>query len=323
MKKLFFLVIFLTGVYFFSRILLVWNVPNSELNTRVSLEIPKGATLSEIAAILKTKGLVRDEFVFRIFAKWNNVAEKFQAGEFIIQKNLKMEEISDILQHGKSTEMKITIPEGSTIAQIDTILSRKSLIKEGEFKDCASFCDFSFKLDSLEGFLLPSTYFVNPKTFSVKGFIKRLHTNFNIKIDPFRSEIEDSSKTLSELVIIASMIEREANLKSEMPQIADVIYKRLKEGIALGIDATTRYELDEWKRSLFTEDFESASPYNTRRNRGLPPTAISNFSTDAFLAALRPEKNDFYYYLHDKNGTIHFAKDLAGHNENKRLYLGD
>ncbi len=321
MKKLFFFVIFLSGIYFSARILLVWNVPNSKLTTRVSFEIPRGSTLSEITEILKTKGLIRDEFVFRIFAKWNNVAEKFQSGEFIIQKNLKMAEISEILQHGKSTEMKITIPEGSTVTQIDSILARKSLIKMGEFEKCANFCDFSFKLDSVEGFLFPSTYFVNPKTFSVKKFVERLHKNFNIKIAPFRLEIADSSRTLSELVIVASMIEREANLKSEMPKISDVIWKRLKEGMLLGIDATTRYELNEWKRPLYTEDFENPSPYNTRKNRGLPPTAISNFSTGAFIAALRPEKNDFYYYLHDKNGTIRFAKDLAGHNENKRKYL--
>ncbi len=321
MKKLFFLVIFLIVGYFTARILLVWNQPNSDLQTRVSFEIPRGTTLSDISEILKMKGLIRDEFVFRVFAKWNNVAEKFQSGEFIIQKNLKMAEISEILQHGKSTEMKITIPEGSTIAQIDSILAKKSLIELGKFEHCASFCDFNFKLDSVEGFLLPSTYFVNPKTFSVKSFIERLHTNFNIQIAPFGSEIADSSRTLSELVIVASMIEREANLKSEMPQIADVIWKRLEEGIALGIDATTRYELNEWKRPLYTEDFENSSPYNTRRNRGLPPTAISNFSTDSFKAALRPEKNDFYYYLHDNKGTIHFAKDLVGHNKNKRMYL--
>lgn len=299
----------------------MWNVPNSDLPTRVSLEIPRGATLTQIAGILKTKGLIRDEFVFRVFSKWNNVSEKFQSGEFIIQKDLKMAEISEILQHGKSTEMKVTIPEGSTIAQIDSILAKKSLIESGEFENCANFCDFSFQLDSVEGFLFPSTYFVNPKTFSVKQFIERLHTNFNIKIAPFRSEISNSSRTLSELVIAASMIEREANLKSEMPKIAGVIWKRLDEGIALGIDATTRYELNEWKRPLYTEDFENTSPYNTRKNRGLPPTAISNFSVEAFAAALRPEKNDYYYYLHDQNGTVHFATDLAGHNENKRKYL--
>ncbi len=321
MKKLFFFVIFLTGLYFSSRILLVWNAPNSELTTRISFEIQKGSTLSEITEILKTKGLIRDEFVFRLFAKWNNVAEKFQSGEFIVQKNLKMAEISEILQHGKSSEMKITIPEGSTIAQIDSILSRKSLIEPGEFEHCASFCDLNFKVDFVEGFLFPSTYFVNPKAFSAKGFIERLHANFNIKVASFRSAISNSSRSLSELVIVASMIEREANLKLEMPKISDVIWKRLDEGIALGIDATTRYELNEWKRPLYTEDFETSSPYNTRKNRGLPPTAISNFSVDAFEAALLPEKNDFYYYLHDRNGTIHFATDLAGHNGNKRKYL--
>jgi hypothetical protein len=95
-----------------------------------------------------------------------------------------------------------------------------------------------------------------------------------------------------------------------MPQVADVLWKRLDERIHLGVDATTRYELNDWKRPLYTEDFEKDTPYNTRRNYGLPPTAISNPGLPAIKAAIFPEETPYYYYLHDRKGQIHFAKDL-------------
>ncbi|MDH3324895.1 MAG: endolytic transglycosylase MltG [Candidatus Peregrinibacteria bacterium] len=321
MKKFILLVIIFLGIYFSGRLLLVWDRPNSDIDTRVSFEIEPGSSLTTISELLYEKGLIRDAFAFRVFSKYKGFNSKFQAGEFIIQKNLTFEEISEILQHGKSSEIKVTIPEGSTIEQIDDILARRSLIKAGEFSHCASFCNFSFKIDSLEGYLFPSTYFVNPNTFSEKKFIGRLYENFRLKIKPYHNEILESGRTLNEIVIVASMIEREANNYAEMSKISDVIWKRLDEGIHLGIDATTRYEKNNWKTPLYTEDFESNSPYNTRRTLGLPPTAISNFSTESFVAALHPEKNPYYYYLHDSKGVIHFAKDLAGHNANKARYL--
>jgi len=321
MKKLLVLALVFTGIYFSARCLLVWNRPNSDSSTRVAFQIPAGTPLAQISEILAEKDLIRDPLAFRIFAKFKNLDKKFQAGEFVIPRNLTFAEIAEILQHGKSAELKITIPEGSTIAQIDEILAKKSLIAPGEFLRCANFCDLDFRIDSLEGYLFPSTYFVNPEKFSAKKFIARLHRTFLEKIKPFRREIAESGKTLNELVIVASMIEREANFPEEKPIIADVIWKRLREGIPLGIDATTRYEKNDWKTPLFTEDFAEPTPYNTRKNRGLPPTAISNFSIDSLRSALRPEKTEFYYYLHDRDGKIRLARDLDEHNENKRRYL--
>ncbi len=321
MKKFVLLVIVFAGLYFAGRIGLVWNRPNSDSTNRVSIEIVKGSTLSSIAEKLEEKELIRDAYVFKIYSRWNRLATKYQAGSFVIQKNLTFAEIADVLQHGKSSEIKITIPEGSTIAQIDDILAKKSLIEAGELIECTNFCNFSFEIDSLEGQLFPSTYFVNPKTFSEKMFISRLFNTFQQQIAPYRINITESGRTLNEIVIMASMIEREANTEDEMPKIAGVLWKRLDERIHLGVDATTRYELNEWKRPLYTEDFEKQSPYNTRKNYGLPPTAISNPGLPAIKAAIFPEETPYYYYLHDRKGQIHFAEDLNGHVRNKQMYL--
>jgi len=321
MKKFLLLIVVFVGLYFAGRVGLVWSRPNSDSTDRVSIEIVKGSTLSTISERLEEKELIRDAFVFRFYSRWNRLSTKYQAGEFVIQKNLTFKEIADILQHGKSSEIRITIPEGSTIAQIDDILAKKSLLEAGELIECANFCNFTFEIDSLEGQLFPSTYFVNPKTFTTKLFISRLFNTFQQQLAPFRQGIAQSGRTLNEIVIMASMIERESNIESEMPQVAGVLWKRLDERIHLGVDATTRYELNEWKRPLYTEDFEKDTPYNTRRNYGLPPTAISNPGLPAINAAVFPEDTPYYYYLHDRKGQIHFAKDLDGHVRNKQMYL--
>jgi len=133
--------------------------------------------------------------------------------------------------------------------------------------------------------------------------------------------ILESGHTLNEIVIVASMIEREANNEEEMPQIADVLWKRLNERIHLGVDATTRYELNEWKRPLYTSDFEKDTPYNTRKHYGLPPTAISNPSLPALRSAVYPQSTPYYYYLHDLKGRVHFSKNYDEHLKNKKMYL--
>ncbi len=323
MKK--FLLLLLVGVTLFisARLMLSWSRPNSDSVSRVSIEIPVGSSLSTIADLLEDRELVRDGWSFKWFIRSKKLASKLQAGEYIIPRNLTFSEIAEVLQHGKSSEIKITIPEGSTINQIDAILAKKSLITPGDFVACTNFCDLGFRISSLEGYLFPSTYFENPKTFTSKKFVQRLYNTFRQQSAKLQTEIQQSGRTLNEIVIVASMIEREAfgDSLEEKRQIADVIWKRLDERIHLGIDATTRYELNEWKRPLYTEDFDSDSLYNTRRHLGLPPTAISNPGMDSLRAAVTPISTEYYYYLHDNNGQVHFGRTLDEHNANKRAYL--
>lgn len=324
MKKLLAFLILITVIYFGARFTLACTRPNSNRNTRVQITIAKGTSLKNIADKLEEKNLISDSLSFRLYSRWNKLSTKYQAGEYIIPSNLTFAEIAnDYLLHGKSSELKVTIPEGSTIKQIDQILAKKSLIQAGEFEECANFCDLGFQIDSLEGFLFPSTYYENIDNFTSKKFIQRLYNTFRQQIKPLRKKISESGRTLNEIVIVASMIEREAfgDSEAEKALIADVIWKRLDERIHLGIDATTRYELNEWKRPLYTEDFAKKSPYNTRLNYGLPPTAISNPGLKSIKAAISPTPNEYYYYLHDLNGKIHFGKTLEEHNRNKYNYL--
>ena len=323
MRKYILLAVVLTGLYFAGRVLYFWDRPNSDEATRVSFSVVPGSSFKSIKTLLEEKGLIADPFSFEVYARYNKLRSKLQAGDYVVQKNLTFSELVEVLQSGKSQEIRITIPEGSTIAQIDEILVRRSLIEPGEFVECANSCDLGFVIESLEGYMFPSTYFENVQNFSNKKFIQRLYNTFQQQVGKIRTDIAASGRSTDETVIVASMIEREAfgSNMVEKQEIADVIWKRLDEGIALGIDATTRYELNDWKNPLFKADLEKDTPYNTRRKLGLPPTAISNPGYDALYAAANPLATDYYYYLHDSSGNIRFAVDLAGHNQNKRDYL--
>ena len=321
MKKLLLLAVLLVGLYMGGRLFIAWREPNTESTARVNFEIPRGASLKTIAATLYEKELIRDKWAFEMYVRYHRLGRKLQAGEYVVQRNLTFEEMVQILQNGRSSEIKITIPEGFTISQIDERLAKLGLIEQGAFAYCAAHCVFSFSSESLEGYLFPSTYYVAVDGFTSKKFIEQLYATFQQQLKPYRTDIANSERTLDEIVIVASMVEREAITDDEMPQIADVIWKRLDDGMPLGIDATTRYELNDWKRALYAEDFEGDSPYNTRRNAGLPPTAISNPGIRAFAAAINPETNDYYYYLHDSSGRVHFARTHDEHVQNKNQYL--
>lgn len=323
MKKVLLLLVLFLGIYWGARVLSVWDKPNSDSTARVSVSIKPGTSVTRISEILAEKDLIRDAFVFRLYLKRHDLSGKLQAGDYILQKNLTFAEVAELLQSGKTSEQKVTIPEGYTIKQIDGLLAKKGLIEKGDFEACAQSCDLGFRVDSLEGWLYPSTYYVSTNNFSSKGFLARLYRTMQQKLGEFSADIQQSGRTKNEIMIVASMIEREAfgDSLAEKKIISGVIWKRLDERIHLGIDATTRYEKNDWKNPLYAEDFAVKSPYNTRKNLGLPPTAISNPSMDSIEAAIFPENTEYYYYLHDKSGQIRFGRNLEEHNANKRRYL--
>jgi len=323
MKKFIFLVLTFTLLYAGARLLYSWDKPNSDSEQRVSFQIKPGSSLNSIINLLDEKKLIRDKLVFKIFVKTKGLSNKLQAGDYVIQKNLKPAELVEILQSGRSQEIKVTIPEGTTIKGIDRILAKKSLIGKGDFEKCTNTCNLGFRISNLEGYLFPATYYVGVSNFSSQKFIKRLYNTFNQKIEPLKAGIKNSGATLDEIVKVASMVEREAfgsNIE-EKKIIAGIIWNRLDKNMLLGIDATTRYEKDDWKGTLYTEDFENNSPYNTRKRRGLPPTAISNPGLDSLTAAVYPKNTKFLYYLHDSRGVAHFAETNDGHVKNKQKWL--
>lgn len=319
--KFMLLLILVVGLYAAARLMLSWDRPNSDSDARVPVTIAKGMSVTSIADLLYEKKLIRDPLVFRLYIRKNGLTNALQAGEYVVQQNLTPAEVIDVLSLGKSKEMKITIPEGTTLAQLDEMMAKKGFFEPGELKSCAATCEFPFISASLEGFLFPSTYYVVPENLTPKSFLTRLYNTFHQQVEPLKRDIAASGRSLEDVVNVASMVEREAFNDSEMPMVAGIIWKRLEEGIPLGIDATTRYELNDWTNPLYAVDLQRDTPYNTRTRQGLPPTAISNPGLNALTAAARPEASDYLFYLHDANGRIHYGRNLQEHQANKAKYI--
>ena len=277
--------------------------------------VKKGDGVREISFNLKKEGLIKDPTVFFLETKLLGLDKQLQAGDFRLNPSMSASEIAYNLTHG-TLDIWVTIPEGQRADEIaDTMEAKIPSYKP----------DWRVHLDANEGYLFPDTYLI-PRTADVNIVISLMKTNFETKY----ASVKDTKTTnLSDqdTVIVASLIEREASFAQDRPLVASVIMNRLNIGMGLGIDPTVQYALGYqpdtktwWKKDLTVSDLAVDSPYNTRKNPGLPPGPISNPGLSALKAALNPASSDYLYYLSDKQGHLHFAKTLAEHNANIKKY---
>lgn len=303
-------------------------------DTRIKITIEKGSSLASIAALLKEKELIQSTRAFKIYTQIHDLQGVLQAGSFILRSSYSVADIVEILQTGKAEEMAVTIPEGFTVLDIDTLLAKKELANAGEFLHCTQTCDLSeytFLPDSsdwlarggqVEGYLFPDTYFVAAENFTVEKFMKRMLTSFQLKIIRAKQlEFAASPYSVEQIVNMASLIEEEASNDKERPVIAGILWKRFDEGMGLGVDATVRYVVNKPSDAITIADLNNNSPYNTRKFRELPPGPIANPGAKSIQAALEPEKSRYWYYLHGNDGEIRYAKTNEEHNSNRNMYL--
>lgn len=301
---------------------------------RVTVRIEPGASTRGIAALLSEKGIVRSPAAFRLYARMHGADGSLQAGTFILTPGMTPAEIIEALRSGKGQEIVLTIPEGFTVTDIDALLARKQLAATGAFLRCAQECalqEFAFMPSGeeratrggrVEGYLFPDTYFVNPEEFSADAFLRRLLAAFRTKVvDEFDGEIAASGRSLHEIITMASLIEEEAITDAERPVIAGILWKRYDDGRGLGVDATVRYILEKPTAAITTGDLNTDSPYNTRKFRGLPPGPIANPGLLSIRAAIYPKETAYWYYLHDRQGRIHYAETNEEHNLNRIEHL--
>ena len=297
--------------------------PNS--TDRVTVVVPEGSTGTEIGSILKDKGLIKTGAAFDFYLKQKGFSNQLKAGRYIIQENNTMPEIVDILASGSASESAVTLLEGWTAEQIAEYLEEEQVTTVESFMECLKSCEFDFNFipeDYLEGYLYPDTYFVALESFSDERFIGRLITTLKNKFtDEDWEAINASERDFEDIMIMASIVEREERVDSEKATVAGILWNRYDSGVGLGADATVLYALGRTSGGLNHQDLQVDSPYNTRKYAGLPPTPIANPGISSILAALHPEDTDYWYYLHDEDGGIHYAEDLDGHNANKAEYL--
>jgi UPF0755 protein len=295
--------------------------------------VEKGESPKTIAKKLKDLGLISSERYFLRYAKENGFSSKFQAGQYILcsagtsTEYWNIPSLSESLTHAKKIERKVTIPEGFTLREMDTLFEKEGILKSGEFLECIeTTCDFSAysflpsDRQKYEGYFFPATYL-----FSVPVSAQEVGNKMLIAFEERAEKIglfQDSKHSLEEFVIMASIIEREWANADEGAMISGILWNRINQKIPLGADATLRYAKNLWENPLTVADLASETPYNTRKNMGFPPTAIANPGEAALKAAKNPAKTDYLYYLHDQTKTIRYAKTNDGHNQNKRVYCG-
>lgn len=316
MKKLLVLIILIgiifVGLYFW------WQNGLSAVNpadkSTKTFVISKGDGVRKIADNLKESGLIRDPIVFFLLIKQKGIENSLQAGVFYLNPSMPAESILKEFGTGKF-DIAITIPEGKRAEEIADILSENF----DKFSD-----EWRTKLNAEEGYLFPDTYYF-PRETGIEQIISTLKNNFENKYSQVNN---NTSLSKEEIVIMASLIEREAKFAQDREMISSVIHNRLNIDMKLDIDATVQYavgyseaEKRWWKKGLTYDDLEIDSPYNTYTNPGLPPKPISNPGLASLQAAGNPANTDYLFYISDKTGTNHYAETLDEHNRNVAKYL--
>lgn len=308
-------------------------VPTTAMNTVQRIRVDSGQSLTAIADALKERGLVRNAIVFRFYVAGLGRERNIQAGDYTIPAGATLNDIAWQIAggNGASTDIVVFIPEGSNIWEIDKRLADAELITEGEFASAYG---------SREGYLFPDTYRFRPN--SLLGEIEqKMELNGQDKTKDLIGGLSASAR--DQIIIIASIIEKEARIESDMRLVSGVIANRLKQGMPLEIDATVSYGacLRITNNSQLTTnnsqnrikdcdvsqigvgaEIKIDSPYNTYIRAGLPPHPISNPGLMSIEAALNPTGN-YFYYLSTRDGSqIIFSKTGAEHTANRRKYLG-
>lgn len=297
--------------------------------------ISEGETVTVVAERLAEKKLINSEFLFKAYLVSEGLHKKIEAGVYKIPAGLSVKDLAQIFQHG-TNDIQITLIEGWRVEQ--------HAIKLSESFSDIEYDDFIKLAKSHEGYLFPDTYFFNAEV-SEDEVVDALTSTFNQKTQKFiTSEVlQDMGLTKDQLVIFASIVEREVSKPEDREIVAGILINRWKNGMALEADATTQYAValerfclnkdekcpsedeaefvDWWPNNLTEEELDNDSAYNTRKNAGLSPKPISNPSLDSIKAVLNYKDTSYNFYLTDENGTTHFSNTLEEHNRNIVQYL--
>jgi len=294
-----------------------------------SIVIEKGENAREIAFKLKEENIISDPYSFLFLAFWENKWSKLQAGEYLLDSSMSSREILDILQQGKTVKETLTIVEGWDAKDIAEYLESKGMFSEEEVLEkieTFNSSQFEFLADKpknlgLEGYIFPDTYFF-AKSENLENIIIETLKNFDQKLtDDLREEIEKQGKSIFDIITMASMIEKEVITLEDKQIVSGILWKRLKTGIPLQVDATVLYAMEINNGKVFTKDTKIDSPYNTYKYPGLPLGPICNPGLESIKAALYPKQTDYWYYLSKPTGETVFSRTLEEHNIAKAKYL--
>ncbi len=285
----------------------------------VDFDIPTGSNSRTIAKQLAAAQLIRSEYAFRLLVRHKEIGRRLQAGTYLLRRNMSLSDILDELEKGQVTLVSWTVPEGLTMIAIAELWETSGFGTATAFQEATEADGLLEKYGipedkSVEGYLFPNTYKFAKGT-TVEKVVEMMLDEFTKRwIETFDDEARDLGRTRHEIVTLASIIEEEAQVKSEQPRISSVFHNRLKRNWRLQADPTVLYALGNPERLLTKRDLGVDSPYNTYKYKGLPPGPIANPGIDSIMAALRPEKTDYLYFVAIGGGKHHFSKTLSEHN---------
>ncbi len=291
--------------------------PNNQ--NEVRFVIAPGSGVQKIANDLKSSELINHPFIFRAYVTLTGLDKKLQAGSFELSSSLTTAEIATTLTQG-TQDTWIRLLEGWRREEMAEYLEQQEL---NEF----SKAEFLTLTATAEGKLYPDTYLV-PKDITTSALVNLLLRTFEQKVVVgLADELTASGRTLHEILVMASLIEREARSFEQMRHVSGILWNRIGIGMPLQVDATLQYAVgyDGARRSWWPPPLaahkSAASPYNTYANPGLPPGPIANPGLNAFKAALDPLRVNDLFYLHASDGRMYYAETLEAHNANVNTYL--
>lgn len=297
---------------------------DSSSYTSIRIVIPEGATASDIGRILEEHHLIRNRYAFELYTQLNGTKTKLRAGSHALKKSQSLPNIVDNIVAGKTDDFSVIILPGLTLEQLADPEIAGSLADQGftrqEIEQAfAETYDAQVLRDkpvnaSLEGYIHPDTYGVSAAdTLDVVLKMSFAEMDRIVAEKNVISRLQSQGLTLHQGITLASIVQKEVSDAAVQPQVAQVFLKRLRENMTLGSDVTFIYIA---KKEGRTPSVNDPSPYNTRRNKGLPPGPISNFNTTALEAVMNPAAGDYLYFVAGDDGNTYFARTSEEHTAN-------
>lgn len=306
--------ILMVGIFAYYQI----KKPLNNTATLKFFEVKNGESTLQISHNLYDKKIIKSWWFFAAYTKYRKLS--LLPGLYYLRSDMNIAEISSLLKTGLSQEKKITIIEGWNNNQMADYFEKNNIVGKNDFILSARFKqdyrkwlgNLSFNDgENLEGYLFPDTYRILSSSSSDEIVLKMLENFYN--------KTKDLNITKNN-IILASIVEKEAKTLEDKKIIAGIFQNRLLANMKLESCPTVLYAMGVTKDKLSSEDIKFDSPYNTYLHVGLPPGPISNPGLESITAVLTPTKTNYYYFMSDSSGIIHYAKTLEEHNQNKIKY---
>lgn len=320
--KVFFLRLFTLSSISISIVILIFlyfiTAPFVKFNTPVMIEVDSGDSVKLIANKIESNHIIRSSQLLRLMISIYGGQNKIKAGVYEFDSPSNVFNIAHRLvsEDYGYVPVKITFPEGINSRDVLSIIYSKF----PNIKDSLDTDNSPLLITSKEGYLFPDTYFFPPNA-DLNMIVDRMYSEYKKKIKKYESQILGSGKSESEVIIMASILEKEVQTAEDKKIVSDLLQRRIDKSMPLQVDSTLTYIMDKKSSELTMSDLATTSPFNTYKSKGLPPLPISNPGLESIDAVLNPIKNDYIFFLTGDDGRTYYSKTYAEHLRFKKKYI--